>query len=281
MAKSAPATYENNPFYIGLNGLKLFFASAQSVAIYAIVLSVVLFIFSTAVNVVDSFGTFGMSETELDARDRETADSVRDFFAQDAGGLAVAGIIIASGIFLLIVVWLLLYGVLEYTAARMALGEKVELKKAFAEVGRNLASYVWLYVVITVKLILWYLLLIVPGIIMSVRYSLAGTVFFAEGKRGNAAVVRSAQLTKGAWFTTFAGYGLWNLITFSQITNLIMPGTSAVLYRQLRDVTDAGTEKPSAHWLSWLTFFVPLALAVLFIGFMVLLLVVLAAAFAA
>lgn len=264
MAKPVHVTYENNPFFIGLNGLKLFFSHAQQVAIYAIVLAVLGFVVNLAVNIVDTVSTIGMTEAELDARDRETAASMRDFFMQDGGVLAVYGVLAVSAFFVSIVVWLLLYGVLEYTAARLAQNHKVSLKEAFTEVGRNLASYLWLYIVLGVKLFGWYLLFIVPGIIMTVRYSLAGTVFFAEGKRGNAAVKRSAELTKGVWFTTYAGQGLWNLITFSQITGLIMPGANAIMYRQLHALTDAKHQKPPAHWLSWLTFFVPLAFVVLF-----------------
>jgi hypothetical protein len=281
MAKPAHAHYENNLFYIGLNGLKLFFANAQSVAIYAIVLAVLSFLVGMTSNIIDMVGDINKTDAQIRASDEAAVESFTTFFQQDAGAFAVVAVVFVTIAFLVIVVSLLLYGVLEYTAARLALGEKVELKTAFKEVGRNLASYVWLYVVMTVKIFLWSLLLIVPGIIMAVRYSLAGTVFFAEGKRGNAAVKRSAELTKGAWFTTYAGFGLWNLITFSQITSLIMPGASALMYRQFRDVTDSGAAKPSAHWLSWLTFFVPLVLAVLFIGLLVLLALVLLASFAA
>jgi hypothetical protein len=132
---------------------------------------------------------------------------------------------------------------------------------------KELPGYLWVNIIMLVKLFLWTLLFIVPGMIMAVRYRLSGTVFFAEGKRGNAAVKRSAELTKGAWFTTFAGYGLWNLITFNQIQQLVAPGVSAILYRQLRALTDAGESKPSAHWLSWLTLLVPIALILLFLGF--------------
>lgn len=101
---------------------------------------------------------------------------------------------------------------------------------------------------------------------MAVRYSLAGTVFFAEGKHGNAAVKRSAQLTKGAWLTTFAGVNLWNMITQGLMTAVLMPGILGILYSQLRDVTDSHEAKPSAHWLSWLTLLVPIAFIVLVIG---------------
>jgi len=266
--------YENNPFNIGLNGLKLFFASAQSVAIYAIVLSVIVFVFNSISNVADLTDT--RNQAQIERQDRQ---AINDFFSQDPGRIAVAGVLIASVLFIVVLVTLVLNGILEYTGARLALGEKVTLKQALKEVMKDLAGYLWVNVVLMVKIFLWSLLLIVPGIIMAVRYKLAGTVFFAEGKRGNAAVKRSAELTKGAWFTTLAGYSLWNLMTFGMIPQLLAPGSSAVLYRQLRDVTDAGGQKPPAHWLSWLTFFVPIALVLMFLSLFILLFVAIAATY--
>ncbi len=279
MATKQDIPYENNPFYIGLNGLKLLFAKAQSVAIFAVVLSVAFFLLNSASNVIETLNATTMSQSEMQARDQADIAAVQDFFAQDPGRIAVAGVIAASAVFLIIVVMLWLYGALEYTGARLAKGEKVELKTALKETGKELASYIWLYIIVFVKIVLWTLLFIIPGIIMAVRYSLAGTAFFAEGKRGNEAVKRSLELTKGAWFTTFAGSGLWNFITFGTITWLLQPGVNAVLYSQLSQTTNAGQAKPPAHWLSWLTFFLPLALFVLFLGALILIAIAVSASF--
>ncbi len=265
MATNQEIPYENNPFYIGLNGLKLLFANAQSVAIYAVVLSIAFFVLNSISNIIEAVNSTTMSESEIKSRESADFVAVQDFFAQEPGRIAVAGVIAASAFFLIIVVMMWLYGALEYTGARLAKGEKVELKTALKETGKELASYIWLYIIVFVKVLLWSLLFIIPGIIMAVRYSLAGTAFFAEGKRGNAAVKRSLELTKGAWFTTYAGSGLWNLITFGAITWLIQPGVNAILFSQLSQTTDARQTKPPAHWLSWLTFFIPLAFVVLII----------------
>ena len=278
MAKKV-TEYENNPFYIGLSGLQALFTRARGVAVFAIVVSVLALILNVVSTIADSPDSLTMTEAQLAARDRADQQAVREFFAQDPGQLAVFGVLFASAVFLFVVIWMWLYGTLEYTGARLAAGEKVGLKEALRETGKDLASYIWLYVIMGVKIFLWSLLLIVPGIIMAVRYSLAGTAFFAEGKRGNAAIKRSLELTKGAWFTTFAGYGLWNFITFGMITPLLQPGVNAVLYRNFRYVTDEGLTKPAAHWLSWLAFFVPIAMLMLFIGLAVVLALILATSF--
>ena len=260
MANKQPKViYENNPFYIGLNGLKLLFANAQSVAIYAIVLSVIAFIVNLISNVIDAVNAINEKPGESMQPMINTAQQA----PVEMSALLIGGIIVASILFVFFVLFAWAYGILEYTGARLALGEKVTLKQAIREVAKQLASYLFVLVLVFVKIFLWSLLLIVPGIIMAVRYSLATTVFFAEGKHGNAAIKRSLELTKGAWLTTFAGSGLWNLITFSQITALLQPGVNAVLYRQLKDTTDNNETKPTAHWLSWTTLLVPLAFIVL------------------
>ncbi len=260
------AEYENNPFNIGLNGLKLLFANARNVAIYAIVLCVLLAIANFISSAVDTTNTLSMSEQELAAQQKATEVAVQEFFALGTSELVLIGVAFATAVFLITVILFWLYGVIDYTGARLAEGEQAELKQALKASAKNLAGYIWLYILIGIKVLLWSLLLIVPGIIMAVRYSLAGTVFFAEDKRGNEAIKRSLELTKGAWFTTFAGMGLWNIMTFGQITYLLQPGVNAILYRQFKQTP----KKPAAHWLSWATLVAPIAL----LGFVVSLVVI-------
>ena len=270
------AAYENNPFNIGLMGLKLFFDKAKSVAIFAIFLCAISFILNGLSGGYD-YSSTTMTEEQAKAQQQADEAAVREFFSQDPGTLAVIGILGASALFLFIVLSLWLYGALEYTGARLAAGERTELKEALKTSGSELASYVWLYVIIFVKVLLWSLLFIIPGIIMAVRYSLAGTSFFAEGKRGNAAVKRSLELTRGAWFTTFGGMALWNIMTLGLISYLLQPGINAVLYRQFVPLTDKNEQKPAPHWLSWATLVAPIAL----LGLLVMIGVIIAAIFIA
>jgi len=259
--------YQNNPFNIGLNGLQLLFKRAQSVGIYAAILAGIGILISTAANVIDTV-------SKMNTPDYDTSPYV--MHASSTPSSVNVGVLIAVlvGVLLVAVITMLvsalLYGVLEYTSAKLAQGKNVTLGEALSATFKRLPGYFWVYVVMFVKIFLWTLLLIVPGIIMAVRYSLSGIVFFAENKRGNAAVKRSAELTKGAWFTTFAGTGLWNLITLGMIPWVITPSANAILYRQFKATTDSGSKKQGAHWLSWLTFFGPLVLFVILFGFIIL-----------
>ncbi len=87
------------------------------------------------------------------------------------------------------------------------------------------------------------LLLIVPGIIWGLQYSLATQVAVIEGKRGRDALRRSKELTKGRMFETLVnlgvigliiGYGTWLvaaavlivLIVLSGIVSLAIPAST-------------------------------------------------------
>ena len=57
-----------------------------------------------------------------------------------------------------------------------------------------------LKLLITALIFLWSLLLIIPGIIFYVYYSLASYVLYFEGLKGKAALRRSQELVKGYWW---------------------------------------------------------------------------------
>lgn len=98
-----------------------------------------------------------------------------------------------------------------YFAIRAYLGIFLLVKKNYE--GQELAIYketkkiFWPYIGLallsTVLILLWTLLLIIPGIIYSVFYCLAVYVFFFEDKRGMAAIRRSIKLVSDYWWPVF------------------------------------------------------------------------------
>lgn len=270
MAAKTTVPYENNPFMIGIEGLQLIFKQAKGVGIYSIVMTASMFLLGiviyAVITIVQLIASGGQEVTYVDTATPTTAE------------LLSFGAWLLAGTLLYMVISLLLFGVLEYAAAQTAKGKNVTLKEGFSEVWRQFPAYLWMYIIFTVKVFLWSLLFIVPGIIMFNRYLLSGTVFFAEGKRGNAAIKRSAELTKGAWLTTYGGAFIWNIVSQGLAALVFWPGSMAILYRQLAAKTDSGEVKPPAHLLSWATLLVPLILAFLYIVFMVLLFALIASA---
>lgn len=254
-----PKDYENNPFFIATKGLSALFALARGVAIVFVVLSVIL-----------SF--YGGPSVPTDSEGNPDPTQVTQTFASWSANewITAVGAVTIIGAALLLL-GALFGGVSAYTSAQLAKGKRVPLNEAFKVAFEHLWSFLWLQIVIFVKLLLWTLLFIVPGVIMSVRYSLASVAFFDKDLRGNAAIKESLRLTKGAWFTTFAGNALLNLITFGVISSVVTTGANAILYRQF---TKLGDDKPAAHWLSWLTLFLPLIIFALLMLFLILLVAV-------
>jgi len=171
MAKKA-AEYQNNPFFVALDGLKALFNKASSVGIFLIVLSVL----SLGGNAIPA-------PTEPTSRSEELAQRTQfeSFFNEmSVSDWVVISLIGGTILFVLILIGLVIGGIADYTASKLASNEGTTLGEAFKEVMKHVASYLWLSVLIFVKVFLWTLLFIIPGIYMAIRYSLAGTVFFKE-----------------------------------------------------------------------------------------------------
>lgn len=257
-----PKDYVNNPFFIAINGLTKLFNLALGVGLVLVALSFTL-----------SFSSNPEYPTTEDGRPdvEQISQTVTGWSTNDWVTTIGAVVIIGAAIILLSA---LFSGVSAYTSAQLAKDKKVSLNEAFKVAFDHLWGFLWLQIIIGVKLFLWTLLFIIPGIIMSVRYSLAKVAFFDKDLRGNAAIKESLRLTKNAWFTTFAGNALFNYITLGMISWVVTTGTNAVLYRQFKQV---GDNKPPAHWLSWVTFFLPFILLALLIGLVILIVAVISA----
>jgi hypothetical protein len=99
-------------------------------------------------------------------------------------------------------------------------------KESFKEARPFIWLFIWLSVLTSILVILWSLLLIIPGIIFSIYYSLAVYVFFFEGKKGMEAIKRSKALVKGYWWPVFGrtiGFSLivWLFMILVSIPNMI------------------------------------------------------------
>lgn len=254
--------YQNNPFTIATDGLSLLFKLAQPIAILAIALSVL-----------NMFGGFS-GNFDADYSKNSSPESLAEFGNQLASVPTEAWIMIGviGAILLLgfIVIGTFVSGMIDYTGAQLANNKKVTFGEAFKAVASRFFGYLWLQIWVGIKIFLWSLLLIVPGIIMAVRYSLAGPAFFRHNLSADAAIKHSSTITKGAWLTTFASFGLFNIITFGLIEYLLKPGTSGLLLRQFDAYNDVKMQKPAAHGLSWMTLAISIALAVLLISLVIL-----------
>jgi hypothetical protein len=244
-----PKGYQNNPFFVATDGLELLFKRAKSVAIAFAVLCV-LSVLSSLPNYM-----FSAPPTSAPTPQAPTASASPQLNFEPTLFFSIGAIVLAV-VLILIFIGIVYSGVSDYTSSKIARGKTTDLKEALRALFANFKSYTWLLVVIAVKVMLWSLLFIIPGIIMAFRYSLAGVSFFDKGLKGSAATKHSAAITKDALLTTMASHTLLNLITFGAIQPLVTSGTNAVLYKQFVDLK----EKPKPHILSWLTLIIPILL---------------------
>lgn len=99
-----------------------------------------------------------------------------------------------------------------------------EPKELFKEAKDSIIPYITLTVLTAILLLLWTLLLIIPGIIFSIFYSMAIYVYFFEGKTGMEAIKRSKELVKGYWWAVAGRFGFLALVIwiFSVIISIPM-----------------------------------------------------------
>jgi len=89
--------------------------------------------------------------------------------------------------------------------------EKIKAEEAIKKALKILLSYVWVAFLVGLAVLGGYMLLIVPGIIFAVWFSLAIYILIFEEKKGTKALLRSKQLVQGRWWSVlwkFLGFGL-------------------------------------------------------------------------
>ena len=230
-ASTPRAEYINNPFMIAVRGLNALFLNAQGVAIFLIILSLLSYL----PNLVQSH-TGTQAASRLPSYEQILA--VLPILIGVTIVAAVVGLIIST----------IIGGISGYAAARVARGEATTFSEAAKATFTSFPALLWLQFLLSIKLLGWTLLLIVPGVIMSIRYTFATTIFFDKKLHGNAAIKESINLTRGSWITTFGALTIFNAITLSIISPLVQTATTALLYRQY--IATSNDERPKPHGLS-------------------------------
>lgn len=122
-----------------------------------------------------------------------------------AGNLNGAARISLTVIASLALVMAIYYAIRAYIGSFLLVkkGYEGREKDVFKETKNYFWPYLWLTILTTVFILLWSLLLIIPGIIASIFYSFAIYALFFDDKRGMKAIKRSVQLVKGYWWAIF------------------------------------------------------------------------------
>lgn len=118
-----------------------------------------------------------------------------------------------------------------------------EARDLFSGFGNNLGESVVTYVLQNIYIILWTLLLIIPGIIKSYSYACALYLIEDEGLSGNAAITRSREIMNGHKWELFClqlsyiGWLILCCLTFGILFLWVGPKMEAAQYMFYRHIT--------------------------------------------
>jgi hypothetical protein len=102
-------------------------------------------------------------------------------------------------------------------------------REALGKGIKRLFSYWWLNVLSLIIAIGGFLLFVVPGVILSIWFSLASYVFVAEDRKGMTALLRSKQLVQGYWLQVFWRLLVLGLLAILTIAPFIILGVVLTL----------------------------------------------------
>lgn len=107
------------------------------------------------------------------------------------------------------------------------LDESMSATEALVAGVRLWHSYLWLLFLFTLLTMLGFVALVIPGIILLVRYIFGKFVLLCEGKKGYEALRQSAKYVEGRWFSVFGRIlPAWAILAlfsfFPQPMNLII-----------------------------------------------------------
>lgn len=243
--------YINNPFSVAITGIQRFFKYAKPIAILFVVLSLLSALTNVATSIADivnESSSGGYSESAYDGQALPTFEGVSS--EQLTVILSVMGGIFLMFFVVFVMASIIMYGLRDVAAAAAVNRQQIGFGETFSRLFKRLPGYIGLSLLVGVKVFLWSLLFIVPGIIMAVRYSLAGTAYFARNMKASEAIDYSKKITKDGWMTTFASYGWLNLVTLGFIQLLVQPGAQVQIFSQYDRLEQTGGRKPGAHALS-------------------------------
>lgn len=133
------------------------------------------------------------------------------------GGLSIWKILITVLVFIIIIAAIIFISRVFSSATihasyRTLGGQKTNIKESY-RVGYNLFwPVLWVAVLRGLIITGGLLLLIVPGVIWALQYSLATQAVVVEGKRGRDALRRSKELTKGRLLETIINFGVIGVV---------------------------------------------------------------------
>lgn len=157
-----------------------------------------------------------MSGLSVFLSDTERVKSFFTFFPSEFTGAGFWLLIIVTILFFLALLIGNLWGQMALLYAIRDSSEGIGIKESYRRGWHKIASYLWISILAAFITLGGFLLLIVPGIIFAIWFSLAMFVLVSEDLKGMNALLRSKEYVKGHW-----GGVWWRLIFISGLNIVI------------------------------------------------------------
>ncbi len=129
------------------------------------------------------------------------------------------------------VIFLIIISAWSYVALLFAIKQRetgIGIRECFKKGWRKIISFIWISFLEVIIVFGGFLLLIIPGIIFSIWFSLAKYILVSEDQRGMKALLKSKQLIKGNWWPVAWRFLLMGLI-MTIISSILLYGGNYIL----------------------------------------------------
>lgn len=241
--------YDSNPFTLSFNAFVRFFESNSNWAIALIALGIVGFIFQSMSVLIDLFSTEGGSDTVDNSFLPFNNIDTTIIIALIVG----VSVVVIFSVLISAVVGTYVRGILAYVALQSEKNKAVSFKEAFDETTQRFWRLFSTTLLAWLKIFGWSLLLIIPGIIASIRFRLLPYVIMSESSEKSGAVSAHSttkKLVKGRLLEVFGVYFVAGLIPV--VSMIVEFAGTAALHNQLAATQDDISQRPKVHWLNLL-----------------------------
>lgn len=258
--------YDSNPFTLAFNSFGRMFDRNVGWGIVFLVIS----FFGAGTQFLGDLGSQSEpnSSTSYDALSKFNSLSPEQ--ATATGVIVLVAVVIIAALLLIgLTVQIFITGMFVHVALESEKGRKVPFSEAFNATKKRFWRLLLSQLLAFVKICLWTLLLIIPGIIAALRYSLLTYVIMDEPDTNKGVVAshtRTKALVKGRLVEVLGLFAAAYLIPF--IGSLLQLTGSSAQYRQLAASYHNGNPvRPPIHWANYVTPLIYVLLFVIFIGF--------------
>lgn len=262
--------YNSNPFTLAFQAMQRLFNTNSGWAIALIILGI--------------FGTIGQFARAVARYSIDNSTSSTNTTLSSTGHIdptviiAIVIVVLVFVIFALIIgtaISAFINGMFSYVALQSENGKTVSFTEAFNETTKRFWRLFGARLLANLKILGWFLLLIVPGIIATYRYQLLPYLIMNESpdeKGIQDSHTKLKALEKGRLWEVFGVSTVASIVPF--IGNVLGLSGQAALFKQLKATEEKPATRPNIHWLNYLGL-----VLLTFILFIIALLVLLAISF--